>query len=132
MDKTELHEDLMAELACAESALRQARILTAEAYLTLRDLEGAQRAQVLADLWNDVEDVRKKVLKVADEHAGVQRMADVSWSLLDGIGAHGNDVDVYDDTIGYGRAWVLGDGRDVVDAVLRHIASETALVEDDG
>ena len=59
-------------------------------------------------------------------------MADVSWSLLDGIGAHGGDVDVYDDTIGYGRAWVLSDGSDVVDAVLRHIASETALVEDGG
>jgi hypothetical protein len=59
-------------------------------------------------------------------------MADVSWSLLDGIGVHGGDVDVYDGAIGYGRAWVLGDGRDVVDAVLRHIASETALVEDDG
>lgn len=52
------------------------------------------------------------------------------WSLLDGINAHCGDVDVYDDTVGYGRAWVLGDGRDVVDAVLRRIASETALVED--
>lgn len=57
-------------------------------------------------------------------------MADIVWSLLDGILVHGGDVDVYDDTIGYGRAWVLSDGRDVVDAVLRRIASETALVED--
>lgn len=57
-------------------------------------------------------------------------MADIVWSLLDAIMVHGNDVDVYDDVTGYGRAWVLGDGRDVVDAVLRHIASETALVSD--
>lgn len=59
-------------------------------------------------------------------------MADLVWSLLGGILVHGGDVDVYDDTIGYGRAWVLTDGDDVVDAVLRRIASETVLVEDAG
>ncbi len=69
MDEIELRERLTDELACAESALRQARILTAGAYLTLRDYRGAERAQVLADLWNDVEAVRRKVLLVADEHA---------------------------------------------------------------
>ncbi len=72
MDEIKLREDLAAELACAESAMRQARVLTAKAYLTLRDLKGAERAQVLADLWNDVEAVRRKILMVADEHAGVQ------------------------------------------------------------
>ena len=69
MDEIELRENLAAEMACAESALRQARILTARAYLTLRDYRGAERAQVLADLWNDVEAVRRKLLMVADEHA---------------------------------------------------------------
>ena len=81
----------------------------------------------------DAQELAEEMLEAVEwARTGVQRMSDILVTLLDAIRAHGNDVDVYDDSIGYGRAWVLSDGRDVVDAVLRRIASETALVEDDG
>jgi hypothetical protein len=57
-------------------------------------------------------------------------MADLVWSLLDAIRVHGNDVDVYDDVTGYGRAWVLDGAGDAMERVLERIASGTALVSD--
>ena len=53
-------------------------------------------------------------------------------TLLEAVRAHGGDVDVWDDSINYGRAWVLDDeGEDVIQRVLRRIASETAAVYED-
>lgn len=53
-------------------------------------------------------------------------------TLLEAIRAHGGDVDVWDDSINYGRAWVLdGEDEGVDQRVLRRIASETAAVYED-
>jgi hypothetical protein len=56
-------------------------------------------------------------------------------TLIEEIRANGGDVDFYDATIGYGRAWVLDDeDMDVDQRVLRHIASEVECgpLESDG